>query len=567
MSIHGVVWTRRARAVVVAAVAAAVLGTGGAGALSGAATSPGAPAAQLPSSPVGGNAVAWGSKKWGDKEADAAAKEADGSRNGGRDPGSLFTVTTTIGARAVWGQKDASGRAITGQGVTVALLDSGVKPVPGLSGAGKLIHGPDLSLETNSPDLQGVDTYGHGTHLAGIIAGRDDVPTDPTTGQPKPASPQSELGVAPDARLLGLKVATTDGSTDVSQVIAALDWVVEHRNDNGMRVRVVNLAFGTTALQPYEIDPLAAAAENAWRKGLVVVVSGGNEGPTAGALTNPAIDPYVIAVGASDPNGTVGGWNTPTVASFSSRGTTSRYVDLVAPGRSIVSLRNPGSFVDTQYPEGLVDGDKTGRLFRGSGTSQAAAVVSGAAALLLQADPTLTPDRVKAILTATAKPIAGANKLDVGAGQLDVAAAYSVARAAKDSVTVPIPPQAFPVSTGSGSLDAARGATYLYDAETGEPLRGEVDVQSNRWDPAAWYAATTAETAWDGGLWLGARWSGDGWSGARWSSSAWTGARWSGARWSDASWDGARWSGARWSGARWSGARWSGARWSDSGWF
>src|SRR5439155_23045999 len=108
------------------------------------------------------------------------------------------------------------------------------------------------------------------------------------------------LGVAPDARLLSMKLATTDGSTDVSQIIAALNWVTEHQvSADGSRVRVVNLSFGTDSLQAYQLDPLAAAAENAWRHGLVVVVSGGNEGPSAGRLTDPAIDPYVLAVGAS----------------------------------------------------------------------------------------------------------------------------------------------------------------------------------------------------------------------------------------------------------------------------
>ena len=101
---------------------------------------------------------------------------------------------------------------------------------------------------------------------------------DPKTGALKTWDASAQLGVAPDARLLALKLAATDGSTDVSQVIAALDWVTQHRNDNGMQVRVVNLSFGTGSLQSYQVDPLAAAAENAWRHGLVVVVSGGNEG-------------------------------------------------------------------------------------------------------------------------------------------------------------------------------------------------------------------------------------------------------------------------------------------------
>jgi serine protease AprX len=510
-------------------------------------------------SPLSG---AWTAAKWGDPATDAKAKDKQGKNAPSQDAGSLATVTTAIGARDVWKSKDSAGRAVTGQGVTVALLDSGVDgAVTGLNGPGKLLSGPDLSLEANSTDLRNRETFGHGTHLAGIIAARDAVPVD-KTGQPAPTDAGVQLGVAPDARLLTLKLATTDGSTDVSQVIAALDWVVQHRDDNGMRVRVINLAYGTLSPQPYQQDPLAAAAENAWKHGIVVVTSGGNDGPDAGGMPDPALDPYLLAVGASDPHTVVSGWANPTVAWFSSRGTSTRHVDLVAPGTSIASLRAPGSFIDTTHPEGLVSGDTTGRLFRGSGTSQAAAVTSGAVALLLQAYPDLTPDQVKAALIRTARPIDG-DVVDRGAGELDVAAALAEAKkivkdAAKGRDTTT---QGFPSSTGLGSLEAARGGSNLTDAETGAVLRGEIDVQNSPWNPAAWRAASVTATAWAGGRWNGRQWSGDAWAGASWMSSGWDGARWTGARWSDLSWSGALWTGARWTGARWKGARWTDQDW------
>ena len=138
-------------------------------------------------------------------------------------------------------------------------------------------------------------------------------------------------------------------------------------------------------------------------------------------MSDPAIDPYVIAVGASDSGDTTSGWNHPDLASFSSGGSAARHADLVAPGTSITSLRDPGSFVDQNHPEGLVDGDTTGRLFRGSGTSQAAAVVSGAVALLLQAYPNLTPDQVKGLLMAGASSVNASSRY-AGAGQLDIEA-------------------------------------------------------------------------------------------------------------------------------------------------
>ena len=508
--------------------------------------------------------------RWGDPKADAVAKAANGKNVAVADPGSLYTVEKAIGARWVWAQKDNSGRQITGQGVTVALLDSGTASVAGLDGVGKLIYGPDLSVESNG-DLNDQDTFGHGTFMAGIIAARDAATlTDKTINGLDPAV---QLGVAPDARLLSIKLANSDGSSDVTQIIAALNWVTEHQiAADGSRIRVVNLSFGTDSIQPYQLDPLAAATENAWRHGLVVVVSGGNEGQLAGRLTDPAMDPYVLAVGASDSNETTAGWTRSTVASFSSSGTADRHVDLLAPGTSLVSLLAPGSFIDLAHPEGRISGDTSGRLFRGSGTSQAAAVVSGATALLLQANPNLTPDQVKAVLVGTAIPVAA--PIYAGAGELNLAGAlFAAQHNTTRAGTTLLPPllqafatQSYPTSTGQGSLDAARGGAGLVD-DSGTPITGEVDAQGNPWDAAAWWAATSTLSTWSGGSWMGVTWTGDGWSSDPGLASArWSSARWSSARWSSVDWSSARWSSARWSSARWSSADWSSARWSDNGW-
>ncbi|MGI8666170.1 MAG: S8 family serine peptidase [Jatrophihabitans sp.] len=521
--------------------------------------------------------AALSSSLWGDLSDDLAALDGHGHNSASADPGSLYTIENAIGARSVWRQQDASGQQITGQGVTVALLDSGTAQVAGLDAPGKLSYGPDLSVESNGV-LTDQDTYGHGTHLAGIIAGRDSAVLNSRTIDK--LDPSVQLGVAPDAKLLSMKLANTDGSTDVSQVIAALNWITEHQTArDGSQVRVVNLSFGTDSVQPYQLDPLAAAAENAWRHGLVVVVSGGNGGTDAGRLSDPAIDPYVIAVGAADSDGTVSGWSSPDVASFSSGGSDSRHVDLLAPGTSIVSLRDPASYVDTNHPEGRIVGDTTGRLFRGSGTSQAAAVVSGAVALLLQAYPGLTPDQVKAALTQSASSVSDSPRY-AGAGELNVSSALNVA---KQLATPPCRgllchlvnglfgvntnvSQSFPVSTGQGSIEAARAGDDLVDAQ-GVALTGEVDAQGNAWNPKAWWASASSLSSWNGGSWLGTIWTGNDWApsnglaAARWSAARWSAARWSAARWSDADW-----SAARWSAARWSAARWSAARWSDAGW-
>jgi serine protease AprX len=517
------------------------------------------------------------SSLWGDLTADLTALTGSGQNDPSADPGSLYTIENAIGARNVWKQQDAAGRQITGRGVTVALLDSGTALVPGLAGVGKLSYGPDLSIEGNGV-LTDLDTYGHGTFMAGIIAGRDNaVLNSASIGS---LSPSVQLGVAPDASLLSMKLATTDGSVDVSQVIAALNWVTEHQTaPDGSRVRVVNLSFGTESLQSYQLDPLAAAAENAWRHGLVVVVSGGNDGQNSYRLTDPAIDPYVLAVGASDGRGTVQGWSNPTVASFSNSGSDTRHVDLLAPGTSIVSLRDPGSFVDVNHPEGLVLGDSTGRLFRGSGSSQAAAVVSGAVALLLQAYPNLTPDQVKGALVQSATYVPASPRY-AGAGELNVANALSVAKKLATPCTGLLcgltntlsgvntaVTQSYPISTGQGSIEAARAGDDLVDAD-GVPLTGEIDVQGVPWNPKNWWAHASSLTSWSGGSWLGVTWTGSGWlppSGDL-QTSRWSTSRWSTSRWSDAGWDTSRWSTSRWSTSRWSTSRWSTSRWSDVGW-
>jgi serine protease AprX len=270
-------------------------------------------------------------------------------------------------------------------------------------------------------------------------------------------------------------------------------------------------------------------------------------------LSNPAIDPYVIAAGATDPHAKVSGWKNRTVASYSSSGSTVRHPDLAAPGTSIAGLRARGSYVDVHHPEGLVSGDSTGRLFRGSGTSQAAAVTSGAVALLLQAYPALTPDQVKAALISGAVKMSGSD-LQRGAGQIDISgAAKAAGKLLKKSTPAT---QTYPAATGSGSLEAARGGANLVDADTGTVLRGEIDVQNRPWNGTTWWAAASTGTAWTGGIWNGARWSGDTWAAAGWDNQSWNGARWSGGLWADVSWPGARWSGARWSDEHWAGQGW-----------
>ena len=210
----------------------------------------------------------------------------------------MKALTEQVGATAWWNA------GYTGAGVGVAVIDTGVAPVAGLAGAGKIIYGPDLSFESQAPNLRNLDTNGHGTFMAGLIAGKDSTLTAPYANAPASAY----RGIAPDARILSVKVGVADGGVDVTQVIAAINWVVEHKNDNGMNIRVLNLSYGTNSTQAAGIDPLSFAVERAWKAGIVVVAAVGNTGYQRGngapGLASPAYNPFVIAVGGYDSMGT-----------------------------------------------------------------------------------------------------------------------------------------------------------------------------------------------------------------------------------------------------------------------
>ena len=489
-------------------------------------------------------------------------------------PSSMHTITNTvIDADEMWKSN------YTGQGVDVAVIDSGVVPVQGLSGPGKVVHGPDLSFEAQVCDptcrpspLRNLDTYGHGTHMAGIIAGRDD-----PSKKVSPDDTSSFLGVAPDARIVSVKVADAYGATDVSQVIAAIDWVVQNRNANGLNVRVLNLSFGTDGVQSYQLDPLTYAAEQAWHAGIVVVVAAGNGDYGTEKLNNPAYDPYLIAVGAVDHQGTHTTLD-DVIPTWSAVGDKGRNPDVVAPGRSVVGLRVPGSYLDNRYPEA-----RTGeRFFRGNGTSQAAAVTSGAAALVLSKYPKASPDQVKALLRDTAQSLPQAHPTAQGRGLVDLEKANRT-----DPKPRLVAAQTWTRATGLGSLQAARGTGTLDFG--GVRLEGEVDVMGRPWVPGVWAPASAARatwtggtlgaSGWEGGAWLGTPWyatevqgtppdslAGLSWSGLSWSGLSWSGLSWSGLSWSGLSWSGLSWSGLSWSGLSWSGLSWSGLSWSGLSW-
>jgi serine protease AprX len=244
---------------------------------------------------------------------------------------------------------------------------------------------------------------------------------------------------------------------------------------------------------------------------------------------------------------------------------------VLAAGKSIVSLRDPGSYIDAAYPSARLsaESDPAQRFFRGSGTSQAAAVVSGAAALLLQQRPDLTPDQVKEMLMSTADPIADGDPYASGAGQINIGAAARL----KTPKTVKQPNL---TATGLGSLEQSRGGTHVYDPVADAVLSGEQDIFGQPWNAATWSAASRAERAWSDGSWNGSVWTGTefgttadyqvGWEAVAWTGRSWAGVDWAGRSWANAYWNGRSWASDAWAGRSWAGRSWASAVWAGDPW-
>jgi serine protease AprX len=209
-------------------------------------------------------------------------------------------------------------------------------------------------------------------------------------------------------------------------------------------------------------------------------------------------------------------------------------------------------------PEGRVEGDVSGRYFRGSGTSQATAFVAGEAALLLSARPKLTPDQVKTLLVSTARPLAAVQPAQ-GAGQTDILAA----------VDAPVPtsaPATVEDSSGTGSLELSRGGEHVIDPATGAVLTGEVDIFGGVWDPSAWATSSTAGRTWTKGTWNGHTWTGDKYKDGAWALATWSDSSWGGVAWSAYGQDQADWVARSWRGDNWEARSWREESWLARSW-
>ena len=375
-------------------------------------------------------------------------------------PGELSLYTQIVHATEAWAQ------GYNGQGIAVAVIDSGVAPVDDLNvPASRIVASVDF---TDAPASG--DPGGHGTHVAGIVAGNG---TD---------SAQSRMGMAPGANIVNVRVIDANGSATMSSVIRGIEWAVNNRNT--YNIRVLNLSLGATTTSGYKDDPLAAAVELAWHSGIAVVTAAGNGLNVPGSIVTPGLDPYVITVGALDDKGTLSTAD-DTIAPFSSFGPTLDSLskpDLVAPGRQIVSLRVIGSYLDNLLPDRVVDTN----YFRLSGTSMSAPVVSGSAALMLQKNPSLKPDQIKYILTHTTQPVPlspGANV--TGAGLLNAYAAVN---------------SSFNQEANQGLRPSDGFCKAVYPLLNGMPLSAlwkDANYQGINWANITWDNITWDNITWD----------------------------------------------------------------------
>jgi serine protease AprX len=402
--------------------------------------------------------------------------------------GSLYAQI--VGAPDVWAQGDS------GQGVTVAILDSGIAQVDDLAlPSSRIIASVDF---TGTP-LGNGDPGGHGTHVAGIVGGNG---TD---------SVQAREGIAPNVNLASVRVIDGNGNATLSSVLAGIQWVVQNRKT--YNIKVMNLSLGAPSTKSYRDDMLAAAAELAWQSGIVVVVAAGNSGPLPGTVATPGIDPYIITVGALDDNGTLDTLD-DTVAPFSSQGPTLDGLskpDVVAPGRKIVSLRVPGSFLDLLLPDRITDG----AYFRLSGTSMASPVVAGTAALMLQKRPGLRPDQIKYILKQTAHPVASALNSNVaGAGLIDAYASVN------STLT-------YKANRGLTPSDAFCQAVYMtlkgmaLDGMWRDPYYKGINWANITWDNITWDRTTWENITWENITWHNITWDNITWDNITWDSATW----------------------------------------------
>ena len=382
-------------------------------------------------------------------------------------------------------------RGITGAGIGVGVIDTGIAgdqpDFKDAAGNSRIVANVITSPAAKTPG----DGFGHGTHVAGIIAGDSSnrAANDPFKGK--------YVGMAPGANLIAIKASDDAGNSTVLDVINGIAFAVDHKAQ--FNLRVLNLSLAADTPQSYKTDPLDAAVEYAWQKGIVVVVASGNRGAAADAVQYaPANDPFVISVGGIDESANYG---RGARAEWSSTGVTQDGItkpEVVAPGAHMVSVLAPSSAFELLCPNCSIGG----QYFKAGGTSMAAPVVSGAIALLLQARPTLTPNQVKALLMGTDRPAAGNAG---GTGVIDVERALYTPTNAVPAVNLRLVPNLLIDYANRAGVDISRWTRSTWSSAPGQfsttwsrstwscgtctAMGGVIDPQRSTWSRSTWSSA------------------------------------------------------------------------------
>jgi len=482
----------------------------------------------------------------------AVSLNAKVEKTGMVDPDQLLTsFNASMHSEKAW----SSG--YTGKGVGVAVIDTGIAgdlpdfQVSETDTTSRVIANAVVNPSATTPG----DGYGHGTHIAGLIAGNgtNRSATDPLRGK--------YAGVAPEANLINVKAGDEDGNVDVIDVIDGLQFIVDHKDD--YNIRVANLSLNSTVAESYKTDPLDAAVEQAWLSGIVVVTAAGNRGGAADAVDYaPANDPYVISVGAVDDVGTKQ-INDDKLTSWSSRGQTQdgyTKPEMVAPGAHLVSTMPAGADYTSLCPTCVVDEG----YFRVGGTSMAAGLISGEAALVIQKHPDWTPNQVKGTLIKRTRPVKE-TVIDMVLGTFVDADGTGLPLLTTIETTIKNGEAALDKAIAPNTPDSSNANLTPNDLII--PSTGKIDFSRASWSRASWSEAVDA---------LRASWSRASWSRASWSRASWSATPQSCADLERASWSRASWSAEDLTSAQaacttmdptrasWSRASWSRASWSSS---
>ena len=494
---------------------------------------------------------------------EASDNNSDGDKNKDKNKNKNIPATdfpNVVGADVVWEE------GVTGSGVAVAVLDTGLGSLTALeksidNKSGRIVGWKDFIDGRNKKPT---DPNGHGSHVAGVIANSQ-------TG-----SDGEYNGVAPGVDLVGVRVLDATGAGTYESVISGLQWVLQNREK--YNIRVVNLSIVSPVQSPYWADPLNQAVTKTWASGITVIVAAGNSGPEALSITVPGNNPYVVTVGAFTDNYTPDDWDDDYIAPFSSAGPTlDGFVkpDLVAPGGHILSVVPDDSYMVTQYPNNV----RTNSYFSLAGTSQATAVVSGIAALVIAENPSLTPNQVKMRLTASAMAwvdpetnSAAYSMWEQGFGRANAPDAVfaNITGSANYGMDIKADLAGKTHYEGFSYFDDATGTFRLYDqlADSDPGYFTWTGTRGTWAGTRGTWAGTRGTWAGTRGTWAGTRgtWAGEyiAWAGTR---GTWAGTRgtWAGTR---GTWAGTRgtWAGTRgtWAGGytTWIGTRgtWAGTR-------